>query len=181
MFSLIIYILVAAVGFMMAVLYKRTETSLNFFNPDPKTWLRYFTILFASGLLLTYLLSWLTMRSLTNSQMPEDGNIQYQSMKETMYFSLNIFFLLLVVICNLYSQSRKSVAWGAYLLVIGFYSVFILKDAYYISNYYLLWQKAMLLFKGEAPDFTQTAWTKVGIGTFVTALNAVLMWWGMRK
>ena len=181
MFSLIIYLLIAAVGFMMAVLYKRTESTAAFFNPDPNRLLKSFTILFVVSLLLTFLASFFTMRALTHSQITEEGNMQYNSMKELMYFVLNFFFLVLMINVNLYSQARKAVAWGAYLLVFSFYALFVIKDAYYLTNYYIVWQKAMQLLTGEIPDFTQRGWTKVGFGFLVTVLNAVVVWWGFRK
>jgi formate-dependent nitrite reductase membrane component NrfD len=121
MFSLIIYLLIAAVGFMMAVLYKRTESTAAFFNPDPNRLLKSFTILFVVSLLLTFLASFFTMRALTHSQIPEEGNMQYNSMKELMYFVLNFFFLVLMINVNLYSQARKGGSMGSVSL-----SVFLL-------------------------------------------------------
>ncbi|MFN8300249.1 MAG: hypothetical protein U0T75_14190 [Chitinophagales bacterium] len=181
MFSLIIYILTAAVGFMMGYLYKRSFTNAQFFNPDPKKALRLFITMFSLATVLTFTLSWVTTHLLSESTIAEEGNIKYQNTHSVMIFVLNFFFFALVVLANVYSQALKKVAWVPYLLTIGFYAVFILKDTYYVSNYYVTWQQAMHLTVGDISDLIQKAWTKVALGLAVTVFNLGMIWWGFRK
>ncbi|MFN8321608.1 MAG: hypothetical protein U0T74_03010 [Chitinophagales bacterium] len=181
MFSLIIYILIAAVGFMMGFLYKRATTNAQFFNPDPKKSLRNFLVLFAIAVIVTFGLSWLTQEALGSSNIPDEVSMKFQNTKSVMIFMINLFFFLLIVFSNLYSQSLKKVGSIPYLLTFGFYFVFVMKDAYFISDYYTVWQKSMQLLKGDLPDFHSVAWAKSGLALIVTFFNAVMIWWGFRK
>ena len=51
LFSLIIYFLISAIGFMMGYLYKKSNTSAQFFQIDPQKVLRIFRIVFALALI----------------------------------------------------------------------------------------------------------------------------------
>lgn len=181
MFSLIIYILIAAAGFMMGFLYKRATTNAQFFNPIPKNSLRNFLVLYGIAILVTFVLSWLTEHAMDPGTLRDEVSVKYQNTKSVMIFMLNVFFFLLMIFSNLYSQSLKKVAVIPYLLTFGFYFVFIIKDAYYISAYYTIWQKSMQLLKGDLPDFHSVAWAKTALALAVTFFNAIMMWWGFRK
>jgi len=181
MFSLIIYILIAAIGFMMGFLYKRSHTTAQFFNPDPKKAFRIFLIVLSAAVVLTLVLSWLATYVLKSSQISEDGNIKYQDTKSIMVFILNFFFLILIILANAYSQTVKKIAFVPYLLAVSFYSVFILTDAYFISDYFAIWQKSLQLFHGNLTDLHNTARMKCVLAFIVTAFNVGMIWWGMRK
>ena len=180
-FSLIIFLLIAAVGFMMGYVYKKSITSAQFFNPDPKKALRVFIVIFGVGVVATFLLSWYTMHTLASTTIPDESSMRYQNAKSVMIFVLNFFFFALIVTSNAYSQSLKKVAIAPYLLAFGFYLVFVLKDAYYISDYYSVWQKSLQLLQGDLPDFHSKGWIKTVLALTVTSFNALMIWWGMRK
>lgn len=181
MFSLITYIIIAAIGFMMGFLYKKTHTASTFFNPEPKKSLRIFSWVFGAAFLSLSILCFLAIRALNTTPIPEEANIDYNNFHSVIFFVLNFSFLVLVVLANAYSQSLKKLAIIPYLLAVGFYAVFILADAYYISDVYLMWQKSMQLIHGEMPDYTENALTKCALGFAVTAFNAAMVWWGLRK
>lgn len=181
MFSFIIYILIAAIGFMMGYLYHQSNTSAQFFKFDPNKALRVFIILFGLAVAVTYFLSWLTMHSLVSTQIPDESSMQYQNTKSVMIFLLNLFFLVLVVAANVYSQSVKQIAPVPYFLAFGFYVLFVIKDAYYISDYFQVWQQSLNLIQGELPDLHNKGLMKTVLAFGVTAFNAFMIWWGMRK
>ncbi len=181
MFSLIIYLLIAAIGFMMGFIYKRTHTTAQFFYPDPKKAMRIFLIVFATATIITFGLSWFTTYSLTSTPIPEEGALKFWNTKSILIFSINLSFFLLVVFANAYSQALKKVAFIPYLLALGFYIVFVLADGYYISDYFALWQKSLQLFQGKLDDLHNTARMKCALASLVTAFNAFMIWWGMRK
>lgn len=181
MFSLIIYILVAAIGFMMGFLYKKAYTSAQFFSISPQKTLRVFTTVFIVAMVTTFGLSWYTMHVLGDTQIPDDSSMKYYDAKSIMIFFINLYFLVLVVLSNLYSQTQKKLAFIPYLLTIGFYVTFILKDAYYISDYFSFWQQSLQILKGDIPDFHTTGWMKSGLAFLVTTFNAAMIWWGLRK
>ncbi|MBP6731520.1 MAG: hypothetical protein KA149_05645 [Chitinophagales bacterium] len=181
MFSLIIYILIAAIGFMMGFLYKKAYTTAQFFSIDPNKVLRVFTVVFVVAVFLTFGLSWYTLHVLSDIQIPDDSSIKYHDTKSVMIFFINLFFLILVLLANLYSQTQKKIAYIPYLLAFGFYAVFILKDAYSISDYFVFWQHSLQLLKGDLPDFHSTGWMKSGLAFTVTLFNAGMIWWGLRK
>ncbi len=181
MFSLIIYFLVAAIGFMMGYLYKKSYTNAQFFDVDSQKLLRIFLIVFLLAIVSTFAFSWLTMHVLDNTSIPDESSMKYQDRKSIMIFLLNLFFLALMIISNLYSQAQKKVALIPYLLVFSFYVLFVLKDAYYISDYFSMWQKSLQLLKGDLPDFHSTAWMKSTFAFTVTAFNALMIWWGLKK
>lgn len=181
MFSLIIYLLIVAIGFMMGYLYKRSVTNAQFFSPDPKKSLRIFMTVFVMAMVITFGLSWVTTHLLAGTSIPEEGSIKYQNTHSVMIFVLNFFFFALVVLANFYSQSLKKMAWVPYLLTIGYYCIFILKDAYYISDYYQMWLKAMHQQPGDMSTIISNAWEKCGIGSVVTLFNYGMIWWGLRK
>lgn len=181
LFSLTIYILIAAVGFMMGYVYKKSITTAQFFNPDPKKALRVFMFIFITAIVITFLLSWYTMHTLASTTIPDESSMRYQNAKSIMIFMLNLFFFALIVSSNVYSQSLKKVAIVPYLLSFGFYLVFVIKDAYYISDYYTVWQKSLQLLQGDLPDFHSKGWIKTILAFTVTSFNALMIWWGLRK
>jgi hypothetical protein len=181
MFTLIIYILIVAIGFMMGFLYKRSHTSSTFFNPDPKKAMRLFLILFGVATVVTLALSLFAPYSLQTTNIPEEGLLKFHNTKSIMVFTINVFFLLLVVFANAYSQALKRVGFVAYFLAFGFYALFILADAYYIRDYFTLWQKSLQLFQGNVNEYRNTGWMKCGLAFLVTAFNAGIIWWGFRK
>lgn len=182
MFSLIIYILVMAIGFMMGYVYRKSFTTAQFFQVEPKKLLRVFTILFGVAVVSTIALSWLTTYVLHDTTIPDDSSMKYKDTKSVMLFLLNIFFLALIIIANLYSQAQKKIAVIPYLLVFGFYVVCVLGDVYFISHSFTMWQQSLQLLKGDLPDdFHSTGWIKSGLALFVTSFNAAMVWWGLRK
>jgi len=181
MFTLIIYIIIAAFGFMMGFLYKRANSTAKLFNPDAKQALRIFIAAFILAIGITFTLSWFTTRALYVTAIPEEANIKYTNLKSVMVFSVNFWFFVLVILANVYSQALKKLEIFPYIFAIAFYILFILKDAYFISDYYIFWQKSMQLIRGDIPDFTQTALTKCFLGFVVTGFNAFMVWWGLRK
>jgi len=181
MFSLIIYILIAAVGFTMVFLYKQTYTSAQILKPDPEKVKKVFTIVLGIAVVVTFALSWFTTYELQASNIPLEGSMKYQNMKSLMIFVLNFSFLIMMILADAYSLSLKKLAIAPFLLVIGYYAIFVLKDAYIISDYFSLWQKSLKMLKGDLPDFHSTAWIKCWLGAGVTLFNVALIWWGLRK
>ena len=180
-FSLIIYIIIAAVGFTMVFLYKQTNTTAQLFKPDPERVKKIFMIIFGVATVITFALSWLTTYELQASNIPLEGSMKYQNMKSIMIFVLNFSFLVMIILANAYSLTLKKLAIVPYLLALAFYSVFVLKDAYIISDYFSLWQKSLKLLQGDLPDFHSGAWFKCWMGAAVAAFNIVLVWFGLRK
>lgn len=181
MFTIILFVLLAAIGFMMGVLYKRATTTAPVLNPEPKKLLRVFIWTFGVGIAITFALSYFAPKALNSSPIPEENNIQYNNLKSVMVFAINLFFFALLIMANLYSQALKRFAPLPYILAFFFYALFILEDAYYITDYYMLWQKSMQLIKGDIPDFTGLAWTKCLLALVVTCFNSIMIWWGLRK
>jgi hypothetical protein len=181
MFSLIIYFIIAAIGFMMVYLFKQTNTTANFFKPDPQKIFRIFLIVLGTATVITFGFSYLATYELTATNIPDEGSMKFQNAKAMMFFTLNLSFFVLVVLANAYSLSIKKLTVLPYVLILLFYAGFILKDAYYISDYYTLWQHSLKLFKGDMPDFHSTGWVKCGLGFLVTAFNAGIIWLGLRK
>ncbi len=181
MFSFIIYILIAAIGFMMGYLYHKSNTTAQFFKFDPNKALRVFITIFVIAVAVTYFLSWLTMHTLASTQIPDESSMQYQNTKSVMIFLLNLFFLVLMVAANVYSQSVKKISPVPYLLAFGFYVLFVIKDAYYISDYFQVWKQSLNIIQGDIPDLHSKGLMKTVLAFVVTAFNAFMIWWGMRK
>ena len=171
----------AAIGFMMGVVYRQTNTSARIFKPDPKSVMKIFYWVLGIGTVVTFLLSWYAARQLDASSIPADDSVKFQNVKSVMIFMMNIFFFALVLLSNAYSLALKKLAALPYLLTIAFFVGFVMKDAYFVSDYYTLWQKSLKLLKGDLPDIHSTGWIKCWLGTSVTAFNAIMVWWGMRQ
>ncbi len=181
MFSLIIYILIAAVGFTMVFIYKQTNTTAQILKPDPEKIKKIFTIVFGVAAVITFALSWYTTYELQANNIPLEGSMKYQNTKSVMIFVLNFSFLIMIILANAYSLALKKLAVVPYLLAVGFYVAFVLKDAYIISDYFSLWQRSLKMLKGDLPDFHSTAWVKCWLGSAVTLFNVSLIWFGLRK
>ena len=181
MFSLIIYIIIAAVGFSMVFIYKQTSTSANLLKPDPAKLYRAFMIAFGIATVVTFALSWLTTYELNASNIALEGSIKYQNMKSVMIFAINFSFLVMIILANAHSLALKKLAIAPYLLALGFYILFVLKDAYIIADYFSIWQKSLKMLKGDLPDFHSTAWVKCWLGSLVTVFNIAIVWFGLRK
>ena len=173
--------LTAAVGFTMVFLFRQTYTSAQILKPDPEKVKKVFMIVFGSAVVITFVLSWFTTYTLQTSDIPLERSMRYQNIKSVMILVLNFSFLVMVVLANTYSLSLKKLAIVPYLLIIGFYTLFVLKDAYIISDYFSLWQKSLKILKGDLPDFHSAAWVKCAMGTGVTLFNVALIWLGLRK
>ncbi len=181
LFSFILYIIIAAIGFMMVFLYKQTNTSASILKPNPDKIKRVFIIFLSVAAVITFALSWYTTYELNTSSIPVESSMKYENMKSVMIFALNLSFLVLIILANAYSLALKKTAWLFYLLGFAFYALFVLKDGYIISDYFSLWQKSLKLLKGDLPDFHSTAWIKCWLGATVTLFNSLLVWWGLRK
>lgn len=185
MFTSIIFILTAAIGFMMGFLYRKSYTTAQFFNLSEQKLLRTFTFFFFTAVISTYLLSWFTLRELSTGSTDEPSvkfmQLRFEDMKSVMMLALHFFFLLLIAIANVYSQSRKKIAVAPYLLTLGFFSLFILKDAYFISDNFMGWLKSFQFSQEDLPDFKSIGWIKIFFATAVTVFNAIMIWWGLRK
>lgn len=180
-FSLIIYIIIAAVGFTMVFLYKQTNTTAQILKPDPEKVRKAFMAFFGVATVITFALSWFTTYELQTSSIPLEGSMKYQNYKSVMIFVINFSFLVMIILANAYSLTLKKLAVLPYLLALGFYAVFVLKDAYIISDYFSLWQKSLKLLKGDLPDFHSGAWVKCWLGACVTLFNVLLVWFGLRR
>jgi hypothetical protein len=166
---------------MMGVVYRQTNTSADIFKPEPKTVMKIFTIVYCSALVITFGLSWYTGRQLNATNVPADNAVKFQNVKSIMVFVMNVSFFALVLLSNAYSLALKKLAPVPYLLTIAFFGIFVIKDSYYLTDYYMLWQRSLQLFKGDLPDFHSNGWIKCWLGAAVTAFNAIMVWWGMRK
>jgi len=182
MFTLLLFLVIIGVGTMMAILYKGTTTTANLLNPDPKISLRVFILSFVIAMLTTYGLSWYATYSIYKSDLPEEGNINYQNLKTLTFFIINISYFLMMLFANAYAQSLKKIAAAPYLLTLSFYIAFILRDAYVVTPYYIEWaQNAELMLNNELSNYAETARYKCIIATFTTAYNAAAIWWSLRK
>jgi hypothetical protein len=181
LFSLTLYILIAAIGLIMGLSSKQAIANLQVIKPNPVKVFRLFLILFTVAIVINLTLSYFATNSLTSANIPDEGSMKFQNFKSVMIFMQNLFFLALVVIANIYSLARKKISPIPYLLAIVLYTFFVLLDAHYLSDYYVVWQKSLRILKGELPDFHSTAWIKCGLGASVTIFNAVMIWWGIRK
>jgi anaerobic C4-dicarboxylate transporter len=167
---------------MMGYLYRKSYTTAQFFQVEPRRLLKIFLWVFGIAIVSTYAFSWLTVHALHDTTIPDDSSMKFKDSKSIMEFLLNFFFFALIVLANLYSQALKKIAWIPYLLALGFYAMFIIKDAYYISPYFDSWQQALKLLKEDLnDDFHSEAWIKNLLGLVVTAFNAFMIWWGLRK
>ena len=181
LFSLIIYFLISAIGFMMGYLYKKSNTSAQFFEINPQKVLRIYWIVLSQALISTFVLSWLTMHVLNDTQVPDDSSLKFQDAKSVMIFFLNLFFFALMILSNLYSQTLKKVSFLPYFLTLVFYVGFVLNDAYYISDYFILWKKSLKLLTGDFEALHLINWMKSMFALAVTVFNAGMIWWGLRK
>jgi hypothetical protein len=181
LFSLTLFLLIAAIGFMMGYLYKKTSTNAQFFNINPDKILRIFWIVFALAMVSTFVLSWLTMHVLSDTKIPDESSLKFQDTKSVMIFFLNLFFFALIILSNLHSQTLKKISVLPYIVSLAFYVGFVLNDAYYISDYFILWKKSLKLLKGDFEAFHLINWMKSLFALIVTAFNAGMIWWGLRK
>ena len=141
LFSLTLYILIAAIGLIMGLSNKQAIANLQVIKPNPPKVFRLFLILFAAGIVITLTLSYFATNSLTSADIPDEGSMKFENFKSVMLFMQNLFFLALIVIANIYSLARKGVSPVPYLLTIAFYTFFVLMDAHYLSDYFVIWKK----------------------------------------
>lgn len=181
MFSLIIYFIVAAVGGMMIYLYKSVKTTAEIFKPDPRKFMKAFLTVFILAMIITFGLSYYTTYVLYSTPIPDEANMKFLNAKSIMYFSLNLSFLLLIILSNAYSLSLKKFAYMPFVFTALFYAIFILKDGYFMADYYTYWQTVTHNLKDSLPDYHSTGWAKCGMGMLVTVFNAFLVWFGLRK
>jgi len=181
MVSFIIYLLIAAIGFMMGFLYKRSHSSSQFFSPDPVKMFRIFILTLVLAIIFVLGVSWYGSHSLSPDAIPEENALRFENTKSVVVFSINFFFFLLVILANAYSQALKRIAFLPYLLAACFYVAFILADAYFISDTFTLWQKSLQIFQIKVTDLNNIDRLKCGLAITVTCFNAFMIWWGMRK
>ncbi len=184
MFSLIIYLLITAIGFMMAFLYKQAYTTSRLFNPEPRKLCKIFLSAFAGAVVVTIGLSGWTLHVLNSSPVLEMGKVEFHNARQVLFFSLNFFFLVLMVLSNLYSQAQKKISLITYLLTFIFYTLTVVLDSFWISEKYIVWQGMVMkaaVSEIDIPDFHSTGLMKCGLAFLVTVFNAIIIWWGLRK
>lgn len=179
LFSLTIYFLSAAIGFMMGFLYKNAKTNNVVVNPNPEKTYRLFLNVFIIGVVALGALSYFTVRALKPAAIVEDSAIRFRDMKSVLIFLLTVFFMGLTIIANYYSLSVHKLRVMPYFLIVCFYSAFILVDVHFISPRFADWQYTNHLLTGDMPDFRATGWVKCSLGFAVTAFNAIMMWWSI--
>jgi hypothetical protein len=121
------------------------------------------------------------MHVLSDTKIPDESSLKFQDTKSVMIFFLNLFFFALIILSNLHSQTLKKISVLPYIVSLAFYVGFVLNDAYYISDYFILWKKSLKLLKGDFEAFHLINWMKSLFALIVTAFNAGMIWWGLRK
>ncbi|MDB5283605.1 MAG: hypothetical protein JWO06_2680, partial [Bacteroidota bacterium] len=81
LFSLIIYIIIAAIGFTMVFLYRGTKTTAQIFKPDPNRVKKLFMIVLATATVVTLVLSYLTEYQLKSTAIPDESSMKFQDFK----------------------------------------------------------------------------------------------------
>ena len=183
MLSFTIYLIIAAVGFMMTYLYKKSNTYAQFFNPNPKSSMRIFLGVFVTALLSSFGLSFYSLYVLKSNHIALDASISYNYLQSTLEVIINLSFLLLIFLCNIHTLSAKKLAWVSYLLAFSYYAIFIIKVGYFVTPYYLQWHAQNHLQETITDEQTEViaAWLKVALGFAVTAANAFMAWWALKK
>lgn len=165
----------------MGYVYKNATTSLAFFSPGERGTLRNFMMIFAIGTIFCFALSWYTLHMLAPSDIPADNKLRFDNTRSIMIFFINLFFLLMIVFANLHTQGSKKLKPIPYLLAIGFYLAFTIKDNLYIAEIFTNWQRYYQILTTDANMPAQKGLVKSMMAVIVTAFNAVMVWWGLRK
>lgn len=181
MLTITLFILTAALGFMMAYLYKHAYTTLQTLSPSPYFSFRIFIGLYTTGIVLLYGIGWYAANQLYNSRVPEEAKITFHTWYEVHTLLLPLIYLVLVLLSNAYSQSHKKLEWLPYLFSFLFFAVFHIRDHKSVLGYLVKWQQNLGMIQALPETFDFMFWLKLALCFITTAFNALIVWWGLKK
>lgn len=181
MLTFVLFILTAAIGFMMAFLYKNAQTTLQALSPKPHASFRIFIWVFVGGIGLVYGMGWYALHLLRTNPIAEDAKLQFNNWYEMHTLLLPLLFFVLTLLSNAYSQSQKKLVWPPYLLTFLFYAILLVRDVYVLSSYYNYWLSTNGLVDENIDPASSSLWVKLVSCFCVTAFNAGVIWWGLKK
>ena len=166
---------------MMGTVYKRSFTNMEILRFNPARISRIFTVLAIVGIGICLLLSYKSIHAFSEIGMDEDKKHIFEDYQSMLIYFLNLDFILMIILANVHSMASKKISWLFYLFTFGTYASFAVIDNFFLEDAFFHFKKSHQLWKGEFSFANLWGYISLFISASLTAFNAYMTWWGLKK
>ncbi|HEY0262165.1 MAG TPA: hypothetical protein VGB95_04005, partial [Chitinophagales bacterium] len=142
--------MIVLIGIMMATLYKRSVSSISGLEIDPIKIRNWYWRVLISLLVLCAFLCYKSISSFHEADNVAEDQVQRsQDYASMLTFFLNVGFMILIVLCNVYSMRIKKVRILPYLFTFLIYAGFVFLDDFVMEDAIFEFKKINQLWQGE--------------------------------
>ena len=181
MLSFLTYVIVGLIGLMMGTVYKRSFSNLEVLRFDPARIGRIFIIQTVLGASICLWLSYKSIHAFSEIGMAEDKAHIFEDYQNTLVYFLNLGFILMMIFANIHSMASKKISWLLYFFTFGVYASFAVIDNFFLQDTFFHFKKMNQLWQGEFSFANVWGYVSLFISAGLTAFNAYMTWWGLKK
>lgn len=164
----------------MATVYKRSVSSISGLEIDPIKVRRWYWRVFIGLSVLCLFLCYKSISSFSDEgSMAEDQMQRSQDYASTLTFFLNVGFMLLIVLCNVYAMRTKEVRLLPYLFTFLMYAAFVVLDNFIMEDALFQFKKINQLWQGEINFANVKGYVTLLFCGALVAFNALMTRWGI--
>lgn len=150
MFTVIIYILIGLIGVIMGTLYKRSISSISGLKFEPKKVRKlYWRFAFLMIVLYAFLCYQAIKSFHQDVPLAEDKMHRFQDYELMLIYFLNIGFMVMIILSNVYSMSAQNVRIPMYVFTFLIYAAFVVLDNFMLEDALFQFKKINLLWQGD--------------------------------
>ncbi len=167
---------------MMGTVYKRSFSNVEMLRISPHKLGRVYAVIVALSAIVCAYLSYRAVAAFTTQDaMPEDKALFFQDNQSMLVYFLNLGFILMLVFSNLHSFAAKKISWIFYLLTFGIYAAFAVIDNFFLQDTFFHFKKMNQLWQGEFSFANIMGYFNLIASAGLTAFNAYMVYWGLKK
>ena len=181
MLTLLTFICILVIGFMMGTIYRHSTSHTTVFNFDYKKIRLAFWITTAVIVVICDFLCFRTMDVLDNMGEANDKAHIFLDNEMMLVFFMNLGFLMMMVLSNLVSIAARSVRWLLYIVTFIVFGGFAYIDNFMLGNTLFEFKKLNQLWLGEFNLAPLKGYLSLAISFALCVFNAAMTFWSLRK
>lgn len=180
MFTIITNILIVLIGIMMATVYKRSVSSISGLQIDPIAVRKLYWCVAGVLIVLCAFLSYKAISSFHEDGIAEEQMQRSQDYESMMIFFLNIGFMVLIVLSNVYSMRAMEVRISMYVFTFLIYAGFVVLDDFLLEDALFQFKKINQLWEGDFNFSSLKGYLTLIFCAVLCAFNALMTYWGIK-
>jgi hypothetical protein len=166
---------------MMGTVYKRTFTNLEVLRFNPARIARIYYIITALAVGVCLFLSYKAIHAFSEIGMAEDKAHIFEDYQNMLVYFLNLSFIVMMVLANVHSMASKKISYLLYFFTFGSYAAFAIIDNFFLQDTFFHFKKMNQLWQGEFSFANFWGFISLFISAGLTAFNAYMTYWGLKK